>query len=316
MTAAKAPELAGLVDKLRSLTVGVVNLQASLEFYTRLWGLSVVQQTTDMAYLRASGVHHHVLVLKQTGIPCLLALTFGVRDKDSIELLYQHLLSANVPTQGAPRDLKGAGEGYGFAVHDPEGRLLRFVANRKDHASALPQADIPVKLAHVVLNSVDSASAAQFFVEQLGFRLSDQTGKLHFLRCNADHHSIAFAKGEDATVNHIAFEMPSWNALMFGLGRLRRAGHMVQWGLGRHGPGDNVFSYFLDPNGFAIEYTAEMQQVDELTHQVKYPEDWKRPVNLDAWGYADMPTEAISRAMHGDGQATVSKDNMKTGTPA
>jgi catechol 2,3-dioxygenase len=310
------PTLSGLIDRLRSLTIGVVNLQESLEFYTRLWGLTVVHQTGDTAWLRASGTHHHVLVLKQSAAPSLLALTFGVRDRVALEVLYQHLLAAGVATQGPPRDLQSPGEGSGFSIHDPEGRLLKFVADRKDHASELPGQDTPFKLAHVVLNSVDSGEAARFFVEQLGFRLSDQTGKLHFLRCNADHHSIAFAKGDNATINHVAFEMPSWNALMFGLGRLRRAGHAVQWGLGRHGPGDNVFSYFLDPNGFAVEYTAEMQQVNEATHQVKYPGDWKRPVNLDAWGYADMPTEAVSSAMHGDGQAVASDHNTDTRTVA
>ena len=34
-------------------------------------------------------------------------------------------------------------------------------------------------------------------------------------------------------------------------------------GLGRHGPWANVFAYFVDPHGLAIEYTCEMEQVDE-----------------------------------------------------
>ena len=35
------------------------------------------------------------------------------------------------------------------------------------------------------------------------------------------------------------------------------------WGVGRHGPGNNVFSYFVEPNGFVTEYTTEVEQVDD-----------------------------------------------------
>ncbi len=35
--------------------------------------------------------------------------------------------------------------------------------------------------------------------------------------------------------------------------------------VGRHGPGNNVFSYFIEPNGFVAEYTTELDQIDEAT---------------------------------------------------
>ena len=52
---------------------------------------------------------------------------------------------------------------------------------------------------------------------------------------------------------------------MRGAGRMRKAGYNVEWGLGRHGPGNNVFTYFVEPNGFVTEYTTEVDQVDEAT---------------------------------------------------
>ena len=48
-------------------------------------------------------------------------------------------------------------------------------------------------------------------------------------------------------------------------GRMIDAGYPIAWGVGRHGPGDNVFAYFIDPVGFVIEYTAEVLQVDDTT---------------------------------------------------
>ena len=101
----------------------------------------------------------------------------------------------------------------------------------------------------------------------LGFKLSDQTDMMEFVRCSADHHSIAMARGNGPTLNHMAYEVASIDGLMRGAGRMKKHGFNVEWGVGRHGPGDNVFSYFIDPNGFVVEYTAEVEQIDEATYQ-------------------------------------------------
>ena len=44
---------------------------------------------------------------------------------------------------------------------------------------------------------------------------------------------------------------------------MRDSGFAPAWGPGRHGPGDNAFNYFLDPFGIVIEYTAEVEQIDD-----------------------------------------------------
>ena len=65
------------------------------------------------------------------------------------------------------------------------------------------------------------------------------------------------------TLNHIAFVMPDLDAVMRGAGRMSDAGWPIEWGVGRHGPGNNVFSYFVGPDDFVIEYTADVLQVDD-----------------------------------------------------
>ena len=65
---------------------------------------------------------------------------------------------------------------------------------------------------------------------------------------------------------------------------MKKPGFNVEWGIGRHGPGDNVFSYFVEPNGFVVEYTTEVEQVDEATYLAHDAEYWRdfpmRPVPL------------------------------------
>ncbi|MGH1561096.1 hypothetical protein ACRAWD_31980 [Caulobacter segnis] len=91
--------------------------------------------------------------------------------------------------------------------------------------------------------------------------------------------------------------MPSVDAMMKGVGKLRRAEHNVVWGPGRHTAGDNTFSYFISPGQFVVGYTSELVEVDD--------DAWQASVHtpslevMDQWGYGeggpkDMP-EAHSR---------------------
>jgi catechol 2,3-dioxygenase len=173
---------------------------------------------------------------------------------------------------------------------------LRIVADDRRHADLLPGRDRPTKLSHIVLNSEDRAVMADFYDRALGFRVIDRTAGMTFLNCGSDHHSIAFAADVSRAVNHIAFEMPDIESVMRGAGRLRDHGYPIEWGVGRHGPGNNVFAYFLGPNGEVIEYTADVQQVDD-SYRPGSPEDWTWPPGRgDHWGIAVGPTDRMKAA--------------------
>ena len=62
------------------------------------------------------------------------------------------------------------------------------------------------------------------------------------------------------------------------------------WGVGRHGPGSNVFSYFVEPNGFVTEYTTEVDQVDD--NYVGHDAKWWKEQNLFPcrWNMAGAPS--------------------------
>jgi hypothetical protein len=133
-------------------------------------------------------------------------------------------------------------------------------------------------------------------VEVLGFRVSDRTRMMTFVRCNRKHHCIAYARAEAASLNHIAFELPSIDALMRGIGRMRDAGHACAWGPGRHGPGNNVFAYFIAPFGAVVEYTAEVSEVDDA-YKVGGPDDWQWPPGrVDHWGVSSKDTARLAAA--------------------
>src|SRR5262249_60334152 len=111
-----------------------------------------------------------------------------------------------------------------------------------------------------------------------------------FGRCNRKHTSVAYVHAGFASLNHIAFEMADYETVMRGIGRMRDIGIECVWGPGRHGPGNNVFGYFIAPFGGVIEYTAEVQELDD-DYKVGGPEDWKWPPGrIDQWGISVKDT--------------------------
>jgi hypothetical protein len=84
--------------------------------------------------------------------------------------------------------------------------------------------------------------------------------------------------------------------VMRGAGRMRDAGYPIEWGPGRHGPGNNVFAYFVGPDDFVIEYTAEVAQVDDA-YRVGQPAQWVYPPgHSDLWGATLPPSERMKAA--------------------
>ncbi|MFM9559334.1 oxidoreductase, partial [Streptomyces caniscabiei] len=82
-------------------------------------------------------------------------------------------------------------------------------------------------------------------------------------------------------------------------GRVIRAGFKKVWGPGRHLAGDNTFSYFLDPHGNTVEYTTELEVLDEDTwHPHVY--DFSQPEVADQWGTANPMNELVAKESFND----------------
>ena len=288
------------ITRLRSAELGVSNLARSVAFYTDCWGLRPAGTAGGAVYLRAAGAEHHVLALREQAEPALLGTSFAASSRAVVDRLHSALGARGVP-HSPPVELPAhGGGGYGLVVRTPDGLPVTISADVAQHS---PDDDPsrPICLTHVVLNSADPAAQKAFFAECLGFRVSDTTAAMVFMRCGTDHHALAIAGGRQASVNHLSFEMRDFDGLMYGGGRLIGAGHALEWGVGRHGPGANIFAYFLDPDGFAVEYTTEMQQVDDATHVAQTAEYWTNfPMRPCRWGMARKPSAAMIRAFGGD----------------
>lgn len=285
------------VSGLRSVALSVPDLAIATDFFTRIWNLRIVERTTDATYLRATGADHHVLSLHAApGVAEVRHVTLRAHSLDALEEVAFAAGQFGARILSPLGALDQPGGGTGLTIADPHGRIFQLVFGDVTHADTDEQADYPIRLAHTVLNSHDVDATCAFMEQVLDFSLSDRTRIMAFMRCNSDHHSIAFGITDNDALNHVAFLMPDVDAVMRGAGRMRDAGFGIEWGPGRHGPGDNAFNYFVGPFDIVVEYTAEVQQVDD-SYQAGGPDDWTWPPGrVDQWGISQPPSARLKAA--------------------
>ena len=290
------------VNGLRGVELSVFDLKQTADFYAQAWGLTPVASADGVMYMRGAGAEHHLLTLHERPRAGLVAVHFSAPDRAAVNGLHAKSLAMGCEIIAEPEDLPAiAGGGYGFSVKAPDGQTLTISCDvaRHELPGDFRDHSRPLKLAHVVLNSNDIDKQERFFCDVLGFKLSDSTARMDFIRCSSYHHSIALARSSGPSLNHMAYEVPNFDGLMRGAGRMKKHGFNIGWGVGRHGPGNNVFSYFVEPNGFVTEYTTEIDHVDEATHIVRRADDWAKVMNgPDRWGLA-TPSQDIIDAMSG-----------------
>jgi catechol 2,3-dioxygenase len=285
-----------LISALRSVALTVPDLALAEDFFTRTWHLQVVARADNAIYFRGAGSDHHLLALHHApGVAQILHITLRARSLNALALASQRTVDAGGHVLAPTAPLTEPGGGHAVTLADPDGRVFRLVYG-DEQLEAMDASDIPLRLAHVVLNSSHVEDTRQFMEAALDFSMSDRTRIMAFMRCNNDHHSVALGDTDNNALNHIAFLMPDIDAVMRGGGRMQEAGFPIEWGPGRHGPGDNAFNYFIGPFDVVIEYTAEVEQIDD-SYQTGQPSDWTWPPGrVDQWGISPPPSARLKEA--------------------
>jgi catechol-2,3-dioxygenase len=286
-----------LVSALRSVALNVPDLAAAENFYTSVWHLDVVYKTDKAVYFRGTGADHHLLALHQASGPAQIRhVTLRAREHAALEVAAKAAMAAGGKILNPLSEVTEPGGGWAVTLSDADGRIFQLVYADEMRSDCHEVKDKPIRLAHAVLNSHDVESTRHFMESVFDFSLSDRTRIMAFMRCNSDHHSIALGDTDNDALNHIAFLMPDVESVMRGGGRMRDAGYGIEWGPGRHGPGDNAFNYFVGPFDVVIEYTAEVQQIDD-SYQAGQPGDWTWPPGrVDQWGISAPPSPRLKEA--------------------
>ncbi|MEG3662708.1 VOC family protein [Celeribacter halophilus] len=283
------------VIALRSVHLRVPNLSNALNFYTDIWGLIEVAEQNGTFYLRGIGDDPYLVALSH-GETAIVDVTWRAAPSADLSILRDNMISAGATAEDNIGPRSDHGGGNGFSVRDHAGRRVSIVQHDTRPAPLANDAHRPRRLAHVNINCAEIDKDINFYAHGLGMTLTDRSAAMGFLRCNDDHHAIVLAKGNVNTLNHVSFLHDDYDEMMRAGGKMCDAGFTIGWGPGRHGPGDNVFFYFVDPFGIVIEHTAEVLQVDD-SYKVGGPEDWVWPEGrVDQWGICPPKTETCKAA--------------------
>jgi catechol 2,3-dioxygenase-like lactoylglutathione lyase family enzyme len=276
----------------------VSDLDAAVDFYSGVWGLEIVSKSADLVYLTARGSPSPwELRLRATDSDRLDLLTYATADDQALTDIVALAERNEWPVIAAPAPATEPGGGLAARIVDPDGRTIELVTgvvSRSNLRGPAPGDAVPLSLSHVVINSPDPGRLARSYDSVLGLRVTDYLeDKMIFMRATAAHHTCAVATAPHVSLNHVAFEMIGIDDFMRATGRLIRSGHELLWGPGRHGPGNNTFAYFHDPNGFIAEFTTGLERIADP--QRWEPRVWESvPEQSDMWGTANpRPGEAF-----------------------
>jgi catechol 2,3-dioxygenase-like lactoylglutathione lyase family enzyme len=188
---------------------------------------------------------------------------------------------------------RASGDGLAFADVAGNPHACVRASGRQD---PMPPHDPvrPRRLGHVNLKAPNPPAAAAFYAEVLGMKLSEQIGEgLYFLRIATEHHNVGLRGGERGELHHLGFEVEGWNVYQPMLDRLAEMDVQIEYGPGRHRPGNNIFAYLRDPSsGLRVELFADMAHIpDETTHA---PARWeagdRMTKTINRWGPTPPPS--------------------------
>ena len=177
----------------------------------------------------------------------------------------------------------------GFAIRDPEGRMLVFGVPSLDNAGSDRLAG---RLQHFVVATTDLPRLDKFYRDTLGMVVSDEVveedgGDITaiFYRTDPEHHSFAAFRAPEPTLDHHAYETTCWNDIRDWADHFSGLRIKLWWGPGRHGPGDNLFFMVLDPDGNKVELSAELEHMPLDMAKRTWPHEER---TLNYWGQAWM----------------------------
>jgi catechol 2,3-dioxygenase-like lactoylglutathione lyase family enzyme len=274
-----------LVTHLAAAGLRVPDPEAAAAYYEHSLGLVRVPSADgselrlSVAPRRAVVVSSGDIVLREGNDAGLAFLTFGVASRAELDHLAARLERGGV--EALPSSIDGE-----LRVDDPDGCEIRVAVSAAQQRRPAGLTTFSFrKLGHVTRRSPDPKRQAEWWQSIFAFRLSDQIEEtFFFLRCNQDHHAVAFAEGSGWDAHHVGLELESWDDLRLVVEHLVATGNKIEFGPGRHGPGNNIFLYYLDPWGIRWELFCELEQIaDDADRE---PGWWKggRRDTVNLWG--------------------------------
>jgi catechol 2,3-dioxygenase-like lactoylglutathione lyase family enzyme len=272
------------VKRLRHVSFASPNVEAQLDYYQSIIGLAVIGRD-DRRIILGTDSDELTLVLEHGAASRLTAIAYEVAPGLDLSDLQTSLASLDIKSEVRSDTAPGIPKTLVF--DDPDGLQIELFSRWDFCKPVEPVRGLAVaKLGHVALYTPDPERAAKFFESVLGFRVSDRIEEnFVFLRCGPEHHAMNFARGTEARIHHLAFELRDASHMHQACDLLGRNKFQILWGPVRHGPGHNVAVYHHNPDLYLIElyYSMDLMLDEELGYFEPRPWHRDRPQRPKTW---------------------------------
>ena len=273
------------VKALGYIEVGVSDLEA---WRTYAEDVLVVdcEQENDSLLLRIDDDAWRIKVT-DSGEDDLTCSGFEVESAAALDEIQSRLESMGIAASNAS-DTERARRGVDrlLVCKDPDGlRVELYVGNRsvaEPFQSPRNVSGFITKgqgLGHIVLYTSNLRETEAFYMQGLGFLLSDHISmgppdrkfKITFLHCNQRHHTLALVPVPvPKHLNHIMLQVGTMDDVGLGLDAARAAGVKISMGLGKH-TNDRMTSFYSQtPSGFDIEYGYGGVEIDDAVWETTH----------------------------------------------
>ena len=229
----------------------------------------------------------------------LFALGFLVSGPHALREMEDSLVSKGIEVRhGTPEELALREVGGMIWLTDPEGLRIEITCNPSIHNECLATPLVrggyvtgDRGFGHVALCAADLQACESFYMDVLGFKLTDYIEQdiqgipinFTFMRVNARHHTVALAGLPSPTrLNHMEVQVHDVDVIGHAMERANQLGISRYMNIGRH-PNDRMLSFYVNsPSAFAVEIGGCGIDVrDDASWQV-------RTYNgISEWGHLD-----------------------------
>ena len=256
---------------------GSDHLEDWRQFGTHLVGLQAVERGNAQLSFRMDDRKQRIVIDRAMGEG---ARFFGweVADAPALDALGARLESAGVAISAEPQTLADARRVRALiSFRDPAGnRLEAFYGAEIAEEPFKPGRSIsgfrtgPLGLGHVVLTVEKIDTAMPFYVDVLGFALSDYIEKpfrAYFFHINPRHHSLALIETGRNGMHHLMVELFSLDDVGQSYDVALSEENRVNVTLGRHTNDFMTSFYAKTPSSFMVECGWGGREIDPATWQ-------------------------------------------------
>jgi 2,3-dihydroxy-p-cumate/2,3-dihydroxybenzoate 3,4-dioxygenase len=254
---------------IRYVRLGTRDLDATVEFTSKIIGLELARKDGKWAYFKSDKVdvrgdtRDHTLAYFE-GDPADHTVGLELKNPEDLDKVGAELDNAKFPVRLGTKDECDQRRVRAFiATQDPTGNKIEILA-RPFHAGVryFPGRDAGIThFSHIGLNTTNAARDEKFWTTVFNARVSDWLGDTPLMRINTAHHSVVLFPTTRPGVQHINHQVEDVDDVMRSYYFLKEKGVKIVFGPGRHPLSGAIMVYFQGPEGMVYEYSMGVKHI-------------------------------------------------------